>query len=623
MRNCIYREMIEDSPLAFIHLNFIKDDKSEYIGVEIKNFNKAYECFFGISDIDTNKTYILDDDIKLKTKVLLKKAIESKKYTTEIYEKKVGSYFYVEIYHSENEEFCMRFNKISKQYMKLSSILKNSPFMAWIKDINGFYVDVNENFMKFFDKTYEEIIGKTDFDIFPQNIAKEVNKNDEKVLKSNKLHIYEEFIEVDKNNQVYLQTAKWTHNEEGNDVNLGTIGISIEITNKIELLKNIEKNEKIFLEIANNIEEVIIIKDEKKAQYISPSFEKIFETKPDDLYEDINNWNDKSVQIEYEGDIKDYNFKDTYSFNFKLIKSGSEDRWFWCRVVSLLDGNSNILKKVIVISDITQNKKLEMEIEKLRMDFFANLSHELRTPINLIISSLQVLNLKIDNLDKVNMDYFNTYLNIISQNGKRLLKLVNNLIDTTKLDAGHFDYLPTNNNIINFIEEICDSVSHFIENNKMSIIFDTNAEEKIIGFDQDNIERVMLNLISNAIKFNKPGGQIEVNINCTDKVKISVKDKGIGIPENKLESIFGRFEQVKNKFKNEREGSGIGLNLVKSIIEMHNGSIEVKSKLGEGSEFIITLPDILVSNQNQHAIVGEKYLNNSNRMNIEFSDIYV
>ncbi|MEG2984640.1 MAG: HAMP domain-containing sensor histidine kinase [Peptostreptococcaceae bacterium] len=292
-------------------------------------------------------------------------------------------------------------------------------------------------------------------------------------------------------------------------------------------------------------------------------------------------------------------------------------------MVSLLDGNSNILKKIIVVSDITQNKKLEMEIEKLRMDFFANLSHELRTPINLIISSLQVLNLKIDTLEESNVDYFTTYLNIISQNGKRLLKLVNNLIDTTKLDAGYFDYSPTNNDIIKFLEELCDSVSHFIEDNKMRIIFDTNIEEKIIGFDQDNIERVMLNLISNAIKFNKPGGEIEVSITCTDKVKISVKDNGIGIPKNKLESIFGRFEQVKNKFKNEREGSGIGLNLVKSIIEMHNGYIEVKSKLNEGSEFIITLPDKLIENKNEHIIVGEKYLNNTNRMNVEFSDIYV
>lgn len=626
MENCIYRKMIEDSPVAFMHIKAIKDNKSEYIGVEVKNFNKAYERFFGGNDIRKERKYILDngtDSGKAKWKNTLKKAIKNKKYTARIYEKKIGSYFNVEIYYNENDEFYIRFNKINRQYMKLSSTLKNSPFMAWIKDTNGLYVDVNENFINFFNKTYDEIIGKTDFDIFPEGMAKKINKNDEKVLKANKLHIYEEFLEASKNKNAYFQTAKWTYNEDGNDGNLGTIGISIEITNKIELLKNIEKNEKTFLEIANNIDEVILIKDEKKAQYISPSFEKIFGFKPDNLYEDINNRVNKWEKIEYEGEVKPYDFKEPYNFNLKLIKKNKEDRWFWCRVVALLDENSNVIKKIIVMSDITQNKKIEMELEKLRMDFFANLSHELRTPINLIVSSLQVLNLKMDTLEESNIDYFTKYLNIIAQNGKRLLKLVNNLIDTTKLDAGNFDYSPTNYNIISFIEEICESVSHFVENNNMSIIFDTDIEEKIIGFDQDNIERVILNLISNAIKFNKPGGEIEVKINCVDKVKISVKDSGIGIPENKLESIFGRFEQVKNKFKNEREGSGIGLNLVKSIIEMHDGIIEVKSKLDEGSEFIITLPDKLSENKEHYAIVGEKYLSNVNRLNVEFSDIYI
>ncbi len=132
----------------------------------------------------------------------------------------------------------------------------------------------------------------------------------------------------------------------------------------------------------------------------------------------------------------------------------------------------------------------------------------------------------------------------------------------------------------------------------------------------------MLNLISNAIKFNNPGGKIEVTVNCNDNIKISVKDSGIGIPKGKLESIFKRFEQVKDKLKREKEGSGIGLTLVKSLVEMHGGSIHVNSVLGEGSEFIITLPDHLVEDENLNLCESPKCLSKINMMNVEFSDIY-
>ena len=132
----------------------------------------------------------------------------------------------------------------------------------------------------------------------------------------------------------------------------------------------------------------------------------------------------------------------------------------------------------------------------------------------------------------------------------------------------------------------------------------------------------MLNLISNAIKFNHPGGRIEVSVNCREDVEIRVKDSGIGIPPEKLNVIFRRFEQVKDKFKKDREGSGIGLSLVKSLVEIHGGSICVNSIIGEGSEFIITLPCDLVDENSDNVFEDPKYINRVNWMNVEFSDIY-
>lgn len=623
MSNYIYRKMIEDSPIAYLHIEIIKDENSKYIGMKIKDANKAYERFFGDASEQKSNDYIKNTMSKQEMEeweCIFNKSKVNEKYIKEIYVKSINSYFNVEVYSTENNEYHIRFTKVSKQHMNLSSTLKNSPFIAWIKNRNGVYVDVNKKFLEFFNKTYDEVIGHTDYELFPKDSANEFIRTDNMIIKYNKLEIYDEFINSGANKNMYLQTAKWPYTEENNSLLLGTIGISIEITNKIEVLKNIEQNEKTFLEIANNIEEVIVIADEKKAHYISPSFERVFEIKPDKLYDDIKTWKDNWKSFEPQGNVNyNYNSKEPVSIIFRATRNNQDEKWFWVRVVSLLDENGNVIKKIFVISDITQTKEGELELEKLRMDFLANISHELRTPINLILSSLQVLNLKMNLLDEELFRYFNKYLSIVDQNGRRLLKLVNNLIDTTRLESGCFSYNPKNKDIISYVENICLSVSEFVKSNNLSIIFDTDTEEKLIAFDPDNMERIILNLISNAIKFNKPGGKIEVFISCKDDIEISVKDSGIGIPEDKIDKIFERFEQVKTNTK--KEGSGIGLNLVKSLIEMNNGSIKVESELEKGSKFTIILPNTLIKNSLSYSYENSNYINNENQISVEFSDI--
>lgn len=206
-------------------------------------------------------------------------------------------------------------------------------------------------------------------------------------------------------------------------------------------------------------------------------------------------------------------------------------------------------------------------------------------------------------------------------NSLRLVRLINNLLDSTRIDAGFISFTPINADIVRFIEDICGSIVEFIEFNNMHLIFDTNKEEDIVLFDPDIIERTMLNLLSNAVKFNKKYGNIYVNL-CTkeDKIIISVKDEGIGIPKEKANCIFERFEQVQSKDRIEKQGSGIGLYLVKSLVTLHGGSIKVNSKVNQGSEFIVVIPKQVIKN-------GEEFLMKKNeevrysRANIEFSDI--
>ena len=154
----------------------------------------------------------------------------------------------------------------------------------------------------------------------------------------------------------------------------------------------------------------------------------------------------------------------------------------------------------------------------------------------------------------------------------------------------------------------------------MNLIFDTDREEEIVLFDPDIIERILLNLLSNAVKFNKVDGTIYVNLYTKDdEIRITVRDEGIGIPKEKLSSIFKRFEQLQTKNKIEKQGSGIGLYLVKSLVTLHGGNIKVESKVNEGSKFIVTIPKKVLEN-GEELVIDEKEKANR-KVNIEFSDI--
>ncbi|GIM29252.1 hypothetical protein CPJCM30710_19180 [Clostridium polyendosporum] len=277
---------------------------------------------------------------------------------------------------------------------------------------------------------------------------------------------------------------------------------------------------------------------------------------------------------------------------------------------------------------IAENKRLLEEVvqyDKLKTEFIANMSHELRTPLNIIFSTAQLFSLYINKDEGLqNIEKLTKYTNTIKQNCYRLLRLVNNLIDITKIDSGFVELNLKNQNIVEVAEEIVLSTAAYVEGISRTIIFDTNTEEKSMAFDEEKLERILLNLISNATKFTREEDTIEVVLQDKgDHVIISVKDSGVGIPEDKLSQIFERFKQVDSSLSRRHEGSGIGLSLVKSLVEMHGGKIDVKSIYQQGTEFIITLPVNLVSN-NDSEIVKRDLTNETNveKIQIEFSDIY-
>lgn len=288
---------------------------------------------------------------------------------------------------------------------------------------------------------------------------------------------------------------------------------------------------------------------------------------------------------------------------------------------------------ISVIRDICARKRAA-EIESLliekekeenfKNDFFANISHELRTPINVIYSAIQLERMY---LEKKDIGSIINYNNIIKQNCLRLIRITNNIIDTTKIQAGFFKAKAKNQNVVNIIEEITLSITTYSDYKNINVIFDTEYEEVYVKCDENLIERIILNLLSNSVKYGKQEGNIEVSIYKKNNyyVQISVKDDGIGIPKNSQNAIFERFERVDKSISRKAEGSGIGLYLVKVLVEMQGGDISINSEIDRGTEVIITFP-IAGAAQEICVTALDCELQSSNnvveKIDIEFSDIY-
>ena len=243
-----------------------------------------------------------------------------------------------------------------------------------------------------------------------------------------------------------------------------------------------------------------------------------------------------------------------------------------------MDKNMELFKKVLTLE---QNKN----------NYFINLSHELRTPLNVLTSINQLIKNLCQKEVFITPEKLSYYMDIMDRNTSRLLNLINNLIDNSKIENNSYVLTKKDEDIVYLVEETVLDMKDYIEEKGIELIFDTDVEEKTVRCDKTEIERCIINLVGNAVKFTSEGGLIEVTIkDLDDKVKISVKDSGIGISEENKRLIFDRFNQVVDKSAELKGGSGLGLTISKQLITLHGGDIYVESEVGVGSEFIIILP---------------------------------
>jgi putative nucleotidyltransferase with HDIG domain len=232
------------------------------------------------------------------------------------------------------------------------------------------------------------------------------------------------------------------------------------------------------------------------------------------------------------------------------------------------------------------NEKLK-SLDELKTQFFANVNHELRTPLTLMLAPLKsLLEGRTGKLSPALKDTLDT----MQRNGYKLLKLINNLLDLNKLEEGRMRLKVRTVNLVDFVPPLLASVKPLADQKQLRLYFQHPPHPVDLTIDTDQFEKVLFNLLSNALKFTNKGGKITIYIEDKDHtVTITVEDTGIGIPANMLERIFDRFSQVDGSKSRAQEGTGIGLALAREIVNVHQGTIRAESELGKGSRFIVEM----------------------------------
>ena len=224
----------------------------------------------------------------------------------------------------------------------------------------------------------------------------------------------------------------------------------------------------------------------------------------------------------------------------------------------------------------------EMSDAKLR--FFMNISHEIRTPMTLIVTPLLSL-IKNEN-DPQRKGVYET----IKRNAERILSLINQMMDLRKIDKGQMQMRMRETDMVAFVKEIYDLFAHQAKMKGIALTYEHDTDRLPVWIDRRNFDKVVMNILSNAFKFTPAGGKIDIHITHDDKhVSIAISDNGEKIPEDKLSKIFERFYQTASTVNDRHVGTGIGLDLTRSLVELHHGTIEAHN-LEEGCEFIVTLP---------------------------------
>lgn len=335
----------------------------------------------------------------------------------------------------------------------------------------------------------------------------------------------------------------------------------------------------------------------------------------------------KDIGLENFNKIIDRYLENNEEVHFKTFYINQEKNKRISIAIEQVPKQDNLL---VIVRDLEIEQQLESVYKKLQMikernkfktEFLTRASSVIKTPINTIFEINKFLD---NNKDTYNYDGIRSYTKTVKQNSYRLKRLLNNIEEISKIEAGIYyrDYKIYD--LVKYLEELVDLCREYTKPKNLDITFESNKREVMIFMDKNKIEKIILNLLSNAIKFTEKNGKIQVSLKVDKKdVIIGIKDNGSGIPSNKLDFIFENFEQVNRSLSRTAEGTGVGLYLVKKLALVHHAKIQVNSKIGYGSKFEVILKDNYLESTKENRNKREDIIIDRECIDLEFSDIYL
>ncbi len=477
-------------------------------------------------------------------------------------------------------------NATNESETRFRTLANSIPQLAWMTRADGWIYWYNQRWYDYTGTTFEKMQGWGWQAVHHPDMREGVTNRFKKAIEEG--NDWEDtFLLKSKegNFRWFLSRAVPIRNEAGEI--LQWLGTNTDISDQRKIEEDLKESEERFRSLAETLPQLIWVTDnEGRAEFASKRWEELTGIKPagEEEWErmihpdDLENINNAWKHCLATGDI--------YKFEVRIKSKSGGYLWHAVNGEPVFDAENNIIKWVGAFTDIHQIK----EEEQRKNDFIKIVSHELKTPITSIKGYVQLLLMMLDGEKNIQLPpQLSPSLLRIDKLLTKLTRLITEMLDLSRIEAERLELQTEIININTLVEEAIEDIRHSHTHHLIEI-----SHEFICGVpgDKNRLEQVIINLVTNAIKYSADGNKIQVKIHrqCDNQVAVSVQDYGIGIEKKDQEKIFERFYRVEGKTQQAPAGFGIGLFLVKTIVERHGGALYVESEIGQGATFTFQLP---------------------------------
>lgn len=561
-----------------------------------ENFKNGQECIKMIDEIDINSyksINLYDNEEKVYRFICTKEMRKNEEIKICIFNDITQSTL-IQKQLSDSEE----------KYRKLMDVLTDGVIIHDMEEIKY----INDSAFEIFR------LDENEKKVSLENIKDKVQKYERKLLSESLEEVRKGKVNKNINkfktmDETYIEVITTKIETDESDTLLSII---VDITEMEEALKQLEANQKTYRALAQNLPDGIVVIDKGSKEYVyqNKSMIKILKkVKADCINKFIKNY----ISNEYYGETKRYEIDKNKSCFVSITIIDRKEEQQLLAIVRLLENEERVLEAIKELDLVNAQHHVKNE-------FLINTSKLLKDPINNIANMNKILE---NNKSEFNSKHIDKYTKLVKQNCYRLQRVINNMNEVVDVEngVGCVDFVYCD--IVRLIKNIVDCVNEYLHDKEVYIKFKSNVESSILRIDLDKMQRIFLNLISNAIKFSEIGSLIEVYIYKNNEfINIAIKDHGVGIPKDRLKFIFTKFGQVDKTLSRNTEGCGVGLALVKAFLDLQDGTIKVNSEEGKGSEFIISLKECKNIDDRYLININDLRISILEKMHIEFADIY-